>query len=222
MYILRNISVFVFCLVFSGCATTGKVLMAPLCFTQLGCGGVDKIEDPAVRISNSCVSVLPPQGEGWTIARKQGWWLSENLDCNPIVFGKGGIDSYETYIAIVAPFKLPEIGTQEEFLEFTRDKYAGVPDIKRYEVVEFEQGSLMSGRDYCSIHSYLVKDMGVSEKYRKGDFMYLELIDINCRHPYDERRAIGVSYSHRYDPGDEDPGFRDQAIEFFGNVEFLE
>ena len=206
----------------AACTTTGKVLKTSLCTMQWGCGGAEKIEDPTARISNSCVSVLPPRGEGWSVVRKNGWWIADTLSCTPVFFGKGDKKTSETYIAYVAPFKLPEVTTELEFLELTGKRYSGITNVERYDVIKFEERIYEDSDELCSIHSYLVKDRGVPEKYRTSEFMYLENIDINCRHPYDEKRGVTVSYSHRYNPGQNAPEFSKEALEFFKNVEFLE
>ncbi len=222
---MRNIyaiSVLIFVLTLAACGTTGKVLKSTYCTSVYGCAGKYEIKDPSQRIENLCLSVLPPQEQGWSIVRKQGWWIK---GCNAIIIGTEDMSTLETTIIAIVPFKLDEIKTTEDYFVQMKEKYDDLPEIERQKVIEFEQDIYQVEDNSCTIHSYLVKDTGMPEKYKKS-VMYLESIDINCPIPwkalFSGDMGVRFSYSRRYNPGDDDPEFKEKVLEFFDQVQFLE
>ena len=215
---IHVISILILCFSLAAC---GKVLKSTYCASVYGCAGKYEIKDPPERIENACLSVLPPQEEGWNEVRKEGWWINA---CDTIFLGKEDINTRETTLIYLVPFDLPEFETTEEFFVEMKKQYHN--QVRRYgEVISFEQDIYQVEDNFCTVHSYLFKDMGIPEEYKK-EFMYLESIDINCPIPwkflFGGDMGVRFSYSRRYNPGDDDPEFKKKVLEFFEQVQFLD
>jgi len=194
------------------------------CATGLTKPGYDKIENPSIRFQTNCASVLPPQQEGWYVNKNFKTGKEEEYYCKPIVFYKEKKETYETYVAsIFTFFDLPEYKSDQEFLEInTKTMEDDARQGSRFVVMETKHDIYKEENKFCTRHKLLVKDYSAHKKYRKGDYMILEEMRFFCKYPFKANEAIGISYSHRYNPGYKDQDFEKDAINFFNQVVFIE
>ena len=58
---------------------------------------------------------------------------------------------------------------------------------------------------------YLVEDHQPEKKPPDDEYMLLQALGVVAVHPHIPDFIVGITYSHRYATGNEDPGFKEKA-----------
>ncbi len=189
-----------------------KVFSAFFCIIVLiitGCAGTTPITNYSERIKGPGYSALPPQEEGWSIWRKARGGL---------ILGKEGRNIDETIIAMIIMFQLPEVSSDEEFLDVIERAQSQDLPTGRYKVLT-SSNELMKKRQWsCVESSYEAEDHGARKKSKNTAHMIQQFYGFYCRHPYDKEIGVNFGYSHRYYQGNQDQQFFDKAKHFADNV----
>jgi hypothetical protein len=196
------------------------------CAPSLEKAGFEKIENPFRRIITNCVSVLPPQEEGWYLNPNIKTGRENKSYCKQtLAFLKRQEDTYQSYVFLIAAiFDLPDYKSDQEFLDLnTKAVEDDARHGSRFVVVESKHGLHKQENKYCTRHYFLVKDYGARKIRGKGNFIFMEEIKFICKYPYKPNEAVTISYSHKYyDPKYKDENFEKVGINYFNQVEFIE
>jgi hypothetical protein len=199
MKLLQTVVVLCAAFVFASCASTRPSL--------------PEIKLPPERISQNGYSLMPLNEPGWVI---------EGRNAYTFAFGKLGANHDETF-AIQALFsRLPAYDTNADFLQLIKDgqsKDSGSPrfEILKHDVTPFP----MKGADCAESHMVTIDHAAKRRSGNTGD-MILEALTLSCAHPSEKTVAIHVTYSHRHDPGQDDPAFMDKGTTVLSSVELSE
>lgn len=148
-------------------------------------------------------------GISLTIPDEDGWleFNPKNKDITGFVKDGPNIKS-ESYVISVEIYNSTGLRSEEELLELVKNQSTGGSRLK-FLVSDAE---LDRSRGVYFVKSYmLAEDHGAHQMPKDESFALLEAMSFNALHPYDPDALVSVSYSHRYYPGYEDPGFRNKA-----------
>jgi hypothetical protein len=134
------------------------------------------------------------------------------------MLGKEGKNIDETIIAMIIMFQLPEVSSEDEFLDVIERAQSQDLPSGRFRVLA-SSNELKNKRQWiCVESSYEAEDHGARKKSKNPDHMIQQFYGFYCRHPYDNKIGVNFGYSHRYYPGNQDQQFFDKAKHFADNV----
>lgn len=158
------------------------------------------------------VTFLPPQNGSWLVMAASGYQST--------LASKGVLEN-ESLVVNVSIFQLPELDSDEGFLDFIAKSRASSPDIGRFENKENTESLSSLNGAVCVKYHTLSNDMNAKIQGGKAQ-MVLESIGYNCRHP--EKNSIGVviEYSFRHFGKSEHSSLEKDSDAFFKNIQFRE
>ncbi len=171
-----------------------------------------KIENLTNRIELLGISLLPPQENGWSYIRNHP---------ARITFGKSGAQDGQSVMGGVVLSKLPDVGSEEEFLEVVskqRHRDKGNP---RYEDILDEQ-TISHEKNTLGVRIHTkYKDFGAKNMPGGSSYLVVEDIGIMCRHPENKNVAVSIILSQRSRPEDTITNFQALAEGFIKDAEFM-
>lgn len=167
-----------------------------------------KIVSSEERIKIEGVSLLPPQGDGWSFIKEHD---------GSIRFAKSGKTKDQSIIGAVVLFKVPDLKSKEDFLKLVSEQRSknsqGPREVLLNKTVLSDEKGEFCVRGHTITREFKPKNLPVT-----SDFLLMENIDINCRHPYDKRIAVHIGFSQRTLPNNPFKDFESEANEFIKNV----
>ena len=172
-----------------------------------------EVKLPPERILQKGYSLMPLNEPGWLI---------EGRNAYSFAFGKLGTNQDETF-AIQAMFsRLPTYDTNANFLQLIKVGQAKDTGSPRYEILKQDVTPFpMKGADCAESHMVTIDHAAKRRSGNTGD-MVLESLTLSCAHPSEKTVAIHVIYSHRHDPGQDDPAFMEKGATVLNSVELFE
>lgn len=172
-----------------------------------------EVKLPPERILQKGYSLMPLNEKGWVI---------EGRNAYTFAFGKLGANQDETF-AIQAMFsRLPAYETNANFLQLIKDGQSKDTGSPRFEILKHDVTPFpMKGTDCAESHMVTIDHAAKRRSGNTGD-MILESLTLSCAHPSDKTVAIHVTYSHRHDPGQDDPAFMEKGAAVLNSVELFE
>ncbi len=191
------------------------LLIAFLLGSTCGCASewseATRVTSMTNRIEILGMSLLPPQREGWSYIRNHP---------ARITFGKPGNTSDQSVIGAVVLSKLPDIGSEAEFLEVvSKQRHRNVGDPRYEYLVDEETVSCEKNTLGVRIHTKY-KDFGAKNLPEGCSCLIVEDIGIMCRHPENKNVAASIILSQRSKPENTVTNFQELADGFIKNAEF--
>lgn len=186
-------------------------LLGSICGCKTNNLNPTKITDQTIRLEVLGVSLLPPQEDGWHYVKKHP---------ARIEFGKIGTPKGQSFAGMVVLSKLPDIGSEKEFLEVIskqRKRDSGNPryeDLLNEETVSYEKNTIA-----VRFHTKY-KDYGAKNLPKSSSYLIVEDIGIICRHPENKNVGVTIALSQRSTPEDASKTFESLAEDFIKNAEF--
>ncbi len=167
-----------------------------------------KVVSSAERIRIEGVSILPPEGDDW--------YLKKEHD-GSIRFRKSGKTQDQSIVGEVVLFKLPDLKSKEEFLNLVSEQRAKDSQGPREILLNKEVLSDEKG-EFCVRTHTVSKEFKAKNLPVTSDFLLMENIELNCRHPYDKNIAVHIGFSQRTLPNNTFKDFESDANKFIKNV----
>jgi len=172
----------------------------------LGCQAAPPAPSPELpfpprRVFQNAYSFMPPDEPGWRVVARNAQQLA---------FARAGGRPDETFAIQGRVFRLPAYASPEEFVALIRKGLAEQAADPRYTALKHE----VTGDAASCARSHFVA--------RDREILVLEVRTRSCAHPKVPSLAVTLVYSHRYRPGDADPGLAEKAERLFSSVEYLE
>lgn len=188
-----------------------RIILIMLCCCIASCVTVAPVVNPNTEISLYGVSSLPPQNGDWVLLTATGYQMN---------LAKSGDTKNESLVANVNIFQLPELGTDEAFLNYIIQGRADEPTIGRFEIQKnTETLSTLNGSVCVKYHS-ISKDKNAQIQGGDTAVMLLENRGYNCKHPKNSTVGVNIEYSLRHFPETSYLSFEKSANEFFSNIKF--
>ena len=177
------------------------------------CVTVAPVVNPHSEISIYGVKSLPPQNGDWIVMAASGYQMS---------LVSHATNKNESLVANVSIHQLPQLSSDQEFLEYVVKFRSSEPNIGRFEIQKNTADiSSLKGAVCIKYHS-ISKDKNA--KIQGGDtaVMLLENIGYNCIHPEKSTVGVNMEYSFRHFAETNDPSFEKNGNDFFKNITFTE
>jgi tetratricopeptide (TPR) repeat protein len=171
-----------------------------------------KIISSEERIKIEGVSVLPPKGEGWYFRK---------VHPGHIQIGKLGDTKDQSVGGIITLSKLPDIKTKEEFLALISEQRSRGKTNSRFKNILNKEALSNERNDFCVRFHTVYKDFGAKNLPLTSDYLIVEDIGINCRHPYNENIAVTIAFSQRTLENNKIKNFESIANNFIQNTIFI-
>ena len=186
-------------------------LLCSICGCKTNNSNLTKITDQRTRLEALGVSLLPPQEDGWHYAK---------IHPARIEFGKIGNQKGQSFAGMIVLSKLPDVGSEKEFLDVIskqRKRDSGNPryeDLLNEEAISYEKNTIA-----VRFHTKY-KDYGAKNLPKSSSYLIIEDIGIICRHPENKNVGVTIALSQRSTPEDASKTFKSLADEFIKNAEF--
>lgn len=167
---------------------------------------------PPQRIYQNTYSLVPPDEPGWVVAGRRA---------NELSLARGGEKPDETFAIQGSLLRGAAISSGEELVRVV-DRLLTQADARRFKVLEVEVSEDRSRREICARSHFATEDHAAARKTPTPGPMILEALSLSCRHPKDAGSVVMLTYSHRYYPGQSDPGLRERAARVLSTLEFLD
>ena len=172
----------------------------------------EPITDKSAILNHSAFFTMkPPQEDDWVIAYR---------DNSQISLAKYGNDKDETYAIMVTMVQIPNLDTENEFMNFIKESRDKDTDPKRFKVLKDEINIYKLRADFCVSYHTIAEDNKAVKRLWNNKPMLLEIVGYSCRYPLNKKIVINFNYSHRYYPGNEDKELLEKANKVFSQLEF--
>jgi hypothetical protein len=138
-----------------------------------------------------------------------------------LILGKRVQPYGESYIASVTSFNLPNLDTEQEFLDWILVRRAAAPQTDRYPNFK-EEVNLAHGRGAVCVRIHEATDDKAAQIGTETKVMVAEGIIYLCQHPKNKRIGVRMDYSHRHIAGNDDPAMDTKANAFLDQVQFTD
>jgi len=178
----------------------------------------------AVPARNLVELTLPPQriqmqGYSFMPLDEPGWLMAQRADSR-IALVRYGASQDETYVIQGGLLPLAPFASRADFARAVlaaqkADINPGRFKPSRHEVVAVDGYPADCVRSYAA-----AEDMHPQRRDGRSGSMILRIATLICMHPRSNGVAITVSYSHRHNPGEDDPLFEERATNVISSVRF--
>ena len=134
-------------------------------------------------------SIYAPDGDGWKILRR-----TQSL----LAFGKNGAVEGESYIAAASLYRIPKLNSKEEYLAFVKKGRSNDTDPSRFEIIKNNEYLSKKQTALCVKHDSSAKDKNASYEGKESDYLILDAIGYNCRHPHNNTVGVNFEFTHRH------------------------
>lgn len=186
-------------------------LLSVILFSTYGCATKDdykKINSPDKRVHIVGASMLPPHGGDWDLTKEHD---------GSVRFSKFGKTRDQTIRGTVILFKLPDLKSKEDFLNLIFEQRTENPDYPREFLLNKTVLSDEKG-EFCVRGHTITKEFKAKNLPKTSNFLLMETIELNCRHPYDKNIAVHMGFSQRTLPNNTLKSFESDANKFIKNV----
>ena len=195
----------------------GFVVSAVVCFSAIAActpmqTRLQELDVPPQRIVQKGYSLMPPNENGWLIARRNQYQLD---------LVRRGANEDESIAIQAAPVRLPEFTSTEEFVRLVKEGQAKDTNPLRF-AIKGHDVAAYSQKGNCVKSHLLTEDNAAVRRSKRSGVLILEALTLTCVHPKNKTVGINVTYSHRYDPKNEDPAFIGKATAVLDSMEFGE
>lgn len=171
-----------------------------------------QITDTNLRIDAAGVSLLPPQEKGWVYKRTHPARTE---------FGKLGEKEGQSFSGMVVLSKLPNIKSDEEFLQIILKQRSRDSKNSRYEEIANEE-ILSNQKNTRAVFFYKkYKDFGANNLPITSSHLIIEDVGTIFQHPDKKNIAVNIALSQRSKPEDVNESFKELALEFIKNAKLL-
>jgi len=201
----------------------GKYLLLKQDGLATGACDPQDIEFQRFRFFARDYSFVPPGTDGWE--------MREPREGQDMLMLEKGVGPNELNTLSSARYQFPVIDSSQQLVDairgFTQYK---AEDADRYELIEHEIEPFAKKQTtpitfnslaLCAVSRQTVADRQalLAESGERG-VMIRESRTLVCVHPSEKDMAVVLTYSHRYQPGNRDPGFIDKADRVFESIAF--
>ena len=132
-----------------------------------------------------------------------------------------GANENESLVVNTSIFQLPELSSEEDFLDYIVSSRAAAPKTGRFDNKQNNETlSRLNGAVCVKYHS-ISEDKNA--KITGGTAsMLLESIGYNCQHPLNKTVGVNIEYSSRYFQGSQNSQLIEDSAEYFNNVQFTD
>lgn len=170
------------------------------------------LPSPPQRIYQNTYSLVPPDEPGWVVAGRRA---------NELNLARGGERPDETFAVQGLLVRLPAISSGEQLAAFVQRLLAQA-DAQRFKNRRHEVAEDRSRRETCVRSHFVTEDHAAVRKTSTPGPMILEALSLTCIHPKNADWAVMLTYSHRYDPSQNDPALGEKAAGVHATLEFLD
>ena len=166
---------------------------------------------PPQPLTQAGLSVLPPDEPGW---------LKAPTDTRLLVLGRYGSGLDETYTIDGRRVEIHPFASPKEFLDQVDALNAARLAKSRFNVTLNESAPSTTAGAAC-VRTHIIAEDSSPVRRSTGMTgpMTLEILVLTCPPPTTESQlGFVVSYSHRHQPGSEDPKFTEKAARFLDTV----
>jgi len=192
-----------------------SILLLLVLYSLCSCSaktGYRKVTSSTERFTIAGVSILPPEGEGWSFNKEhQGSFH----------FGKLGTGKGQSIVGGVVLSKLPEINTDKEFLSLVSEQRRKDEGNPRYETILNTEKLSNERTDFCVRFHTVYKDFKAKNLPAEANYLIEEDIGMVCRHPYKKNIAVNLVFSQRTLENYKIENFEKLANDFIKKIEFI-
>jgi len=188
--------------------------LIPLLFIFLitSCASTTPVINSSSPISIYGVTAWPPKSVSWAVMLATGYQYT---------IGSKGSNTHETTIINVSTFKLPDLKSDVEFLDYILKSRAATPVTGRFDNKKNSESLVPLNGATCVKYSSLSVDKNA--KTAEGNTtMFLESIGYNCQHPNNKSVGVNIEYSSRYFSATDESQLESKSAELFSSVKFKE
>jgi hypothetical protein len=164
-------------------------------------------------------SFVPPDPKGWKVRGKE---VVSGMGLVDFTMQEDGDSPNEVNTLYAARYESPSFATDKEFVEKLKEvekKNLGDPD--RYTLLEHDVADDTVHEARCARSHQVIEDRQalLSKSGDRGP-MIREILSLWCVHPLMETTIVGITYTHRYQPGYRNPEFTERADTVFKSLAF--
>ena len=159
-------------------------------------------------------SFVPPGVEGWEAD-------GQTNDADMSMQEKG--DSPNELNTLYANgYSAPAFATDQEFIDkIIEVEKKNLGDPARYTLFEHRVAAYTEHETRCvRSHQVIEDNQALLSKSGERGPMTREILSLACVHPRMNTMVVGITYSHRYQPGHRDPAFTEKADTVFKSLAF--